>query len=469
VGRQVGDAKLQTREARRRLAVGSQPHWRSLERGRSIGYRKNSGSGAWIARLYVGNGKYLERRLGSADDTVDSDGHEVLTWAEAQKMAHEWFARTVNEDSVQTASDRMTVSQSLDAYLEWYRGHRKAFDDAKLSIEANIRPVLGATEIRRLTRTRIEAWHRNLAATPARLRTAHGDVQKFAGQAESPEATRKRKVTANRNLSILKAALNRTREEFRLSIAPVWTRAKAFRNVTMPRQRFLQQEEACRLTHACDPAFRLLVQAALLTGARYGELARLRVADYRHGKLFVQDSKSDKSRWISLTREGADFFGQLCAGRNSDELMLLKPARFENSAGERVSGWGRTHQQGPMRVACERAGIAPLGFHQLRHTYSSLSLMAGMPLLVLARNLGHADTRMVEHHYGHLLRTYEDQMIEAHAPKFGFTCNSNVIHLSKRLDAPQSRADHFVGGLTIDWDGDDSANEPPRAERGDHR
>jgi hypothetical protein len=32
--------------------------------------------------------------------------------------------------------------------------------------------------------------------------------------------------------------------------------------------------------------------------------------------------------------------------------------------------------------------------------------MNGMPLMVVAKNLGHVDTRMVEAHYGHGLRLY---------------------------------------------------------------
>jgi hypothetical protein len=38
--------------------------------------------------------------------------------------------------------------------------------------------------------------------------------------------------------------------------------------------------------------------------------------------------------------------------------------------------------------------------------------MAGAPLLVAAQVLGHADTRMVERHYGHLARGYIQQAIE---------------------------------------------------------
>jgi integrase len=37
-------------------------------------------------------------------------------------------------------------------------------------------------------------------------------------------------------------------------------------------------------------------------------------------------------------------------------------------------------------------------FHILRHTWASLAVMNGTPLLVVAKNLGHADTRVVEEH-----------------------------------------------------------------------
>jgi hypothetical protein len=63
--------------------------------------------------------------------------------------------------------------------------------------------------------------------------------------------------------------------------------------------------------------------------------------------------------------------------------------------------------------------------------------MSGMPPIVLAKNLGHKDTRMVEKHYGHLLRSYEDQMVEKHAPRFGFAEAGAVapLHATGRRQA----------------------------------
>ena len=45
--------------------------------------------------------------------------------------------------------------------------------------------------------------------------------------------------------------------------------------------------------------------------------------------------------------------------------------------------------------------------------------MGGMPMLVVARNLGHADTRMVERHYGHLREDFIDRAVKDHAPRYG--------------------------------------------------
>jgi integrase len=46
--------------------------------------------------------------------------------------------------------------------------------------------------------------------------------------------------------------------------------------------------------------------------------------------------------------------------------------------------------------------------------------MNGTPLLVVAKNLGHASTKMVEQHYGHLAPSFVADAIRAGAPKFGF-------------------------------------------------
>jgi integrase len=197
-------------------------------------------------------------------------------------------------------------------------------------------------------------------------------------------------------------------------------RLEPFKGVAAARVRYLDVSEARRLINASDPEFRPLVEAALQTGCRYGELARLTVEDFERdsGTLSIRVSKTGKSRHVILTEEGSAFFSQLTAGRAKHQMMLRRP---------NGQAWTKSLQSLPMARACERAKISPtISFHGLRHTYASLSVMAGVPLLVLARNLGHVDTKMVEGHYGHLASTYITAAIRAGAPRFGTVEPSNV-------------------------------------------
>src|SRR5262249_30811613 len=227
--------------------------------------------------------------------------------------------------------------------------------------------------------------------------------------------------SANRTWTILRAALNHAFHDGKIESDIAWRKVKPFGNVDSARIRYLTIAEAKRLINACDPEFRPLVQAALNTGARYGELTRLQVRDFNTdaGTVAVRQSKSGKPRHIVLTDEGMALLRQLTTGKSGDELILT-----------RADGgpWGQSHQWRFMDDAVKRAKIAPsISFHGLRHTWASLSVMGGMPLMVVARNLGHIDTRMVEKHYGHLAPSYVAETVRKHAPSFGFKPDKKVV------------------------------------------
>jgi integrase len=73
-----------------------------------------------------------------------------------------------------------------------------------------------------------------------------------------------------------------------------------------------------------------------------------------------------------------------------------------------------------MQLACERAEVPVMGFHQLRHSYASIAVKNGLPLQILALNLGHADSRMVERHYAHLESEYVREQIAKSTATFSF-------------------------------------------------
>ena len=224
-------------------------------------------------------------------------------------------------------------------------------------------------------------------------------------------------------LSVLKAALNRAFEEGKVPSDDAWRRVKPFRSVDAARVRYLTEDETRRLVNACARDFRPLVQAALFTGARYGELVALRAADFDEdsGTLAVRQSKSGKPRHLYLTTEGREFFALCAAGKPSNAFLLPRPDK---------APWGKSHQQRPLNEACAAARITPaVSFHILRHTYASRLVMRGAPLPVVATQLGHTDTRMVEKHYGHLAPSYVADTIRATFGELGITGKSNVTTL----------------------------------------
>ncbi len=58
--------------------------------------------------------------------------------------------------------------------------------------------------------------------------------------------------------------------------------------------------------------------------------------------------------------------------------------------------------------------------------------MRGVPLPVIARQLGHADTRMTERHYAHLAPSYIADAIRAGLPRLGIVESGNVEPLKPR-------------------------------------
>jgi integrase len=161
-----------------------------------------------------------------------------------------------------------------------------------------------------------------------------------------------------------------------------------------------------------------------LTGCRYGELAALVVEDFNvdSGTLIIRTSKSGKPRHVVLSAEGVEVFGHQCLGKTPGVLLFTK------ASGRK---WSASDQQRPLAAACIAAKIAPITFHGLRHTYASRLAMKGVPLAVIAAQLGHADIRMVEKHYGHLAPNYVADTVRAAFGSMGLVEMDNIVSLAR--------------------------------------
>lgn len=424
MARTVRDAKLESRTARSALKAAGKPYYRSIDEGLHLGYRKGVRGGKWVMRRYVGNEKYVVEAIGTADDTLDPDGAEILSFAQAQNIARTRFIEERRRAAgLPVQAGPYTVKDCIDEYITWLEDNRKSGRDTRWRAEALIFPTLGAIPCAKLSNTQIRKWRDDTAKAPVRLRVKKGKPAKFKKiNLDDPEEVRRRRASTNRVLTILKAALNRAWRDSRIPSDTAWRTVEPFEQADAARVHYLTVAEAKRLINASPEDFRKLVQVALATGCRFGELAALQVKDFHNDSctLHIRTSKSGKGRSVVLTEEGGELLIGLTAGRAGTEILLPK------AEGGR---WLKSHQTRPMADACENGKIIPAAsFHTLRHTYASLSVMNGMPLMVVARNLGHADTRMVEKHYGHLSASYVADAVRASAPRFGFT-SGNVTTL----------------------------------------
>jgi integrase len=427
MARSVRDARLETRTAREKLKPSGKPRYRAIDPGLHLGYRKGKDGGKWVMRRYVGDGAYTVETLATADDKADADGVAVLDFKQAQARIRELHVqKTRIAQGLPVEDGPYTVRKCVHEYLDWLDRNRKSARDARYRAEALIMREIGDVPCVGLIAADIRKWRDKIAEQAPRLRTGRKSMeQKYREiDEDDDEAHRRRRASANRVLTILKAALNRAWRDGKIVSDDAWRRVEPFKEADAARVRYLSLDESRRLINAAQGEFRDLVRAALATGCRFGELAALQVRDFNpdSGTIHIRASKTGKDRHVVLNDEGAALFSRLSSGRPGVELMLRK------ADGDR---WGKSNQFRPMADACERAKLEPpANFHCLRHTYASHAVMAGAPLMVVGRNLGHADTRMVEKHYGHLSASYVAEAIRAAAPRFGIKDDSKLAPLA---------------------------------------
>jgi integrase len=437
---------LDTRNKRLALPLGKRC-METLAEGCYLLYKRprNGSSGKWIARRYdKATRAFRQEALGTADDLLDADGLTVFAFDQAQKMAQALFEAWARESVLAAGGDvplrgPYTVADAWSDYISDATARNvKGVKIMQQTFEVHIRPALGDVEVEKLTLQRVRAWHLALAQQgrilTGRARRPGEDLVR-ADLPTDEDGLRARKDTANRILTNLKAALNFAAQAHGVGRGTDWRLVKPFRGTTKARVRFLSVQEQQRLVNAAAPEFRALVQGALFTGARYGELTRVMVKDFNPdaGTVFIEFGKAHQGgyrpRHVILTPEAWEWFRSFTAGRPGNELLFQRGKvnrRGRAEALEGFGGWAPYDEVHQMELACKAGGVEPLTFYELRHTYASGLVNRGVELAFVAKQLGHANTRMVEKHYGHLCPSALAESIRKKAPVLGIGTGANV-------------------------------------------
>jgi len=296
---------LDTAAKRIRLKPRREPYWHKIAKGRYLGYRRTQGGGGtWIARTRGDDDKQKYHALGGD-----------LNFDEALKVGMHWMGHAGH-----TEDHLYTLKQAIDDYVRHLEINNigRASSDTKQRLEKHLPNHLLKTKLSRLTTAKLNRWRDNMVKT-------EGD----------DDSIRKSKDSVNRVLSMLKAALNLAFRNGLVATDTEWRRVSAFRNVTTNRRLFLSDKQVTKLLEATSGEFHDLIKAAVLTGARYGELAKARVKYFDLKQGTIELIGKTGHRVCFLSDDAVKFFKSISKNRLPEAFLLVKDDGVP---------WGRAHQ-----------------------------------------------------------------------------------------------------------------------------
>lgn len=406
---------------RKKLPPRHAPYYYVFRECYALGYYKpRPNVGMWKWKVTFSENCQRERVFANADDEQDANGIDILTFTQALKEA-EALCRKVSKFNLRSPENHVgprtemiicpcgpvyTVGHALAEFLDWARkfGAKQTFKSALTVTNRFVVPCMATIPIDDLTPQHFYDMMYNIEATPidtvSRRKGRMIDPEKL-----DPEARRRRRVSANNVLAVVRGALNKAWEEGKIADDRAWRCVRSYRGVQKPRADILTRKECILLLKQCKSDFQQLVLGALYTGCRITELLNMRAEDVSSERMavFVRPIKTYRSRSVAVPEEGYKFFRSLTRGKGRSNPLFIR------SSGK---PWvGRLHCE-ELQVAMERAGLPrEFVFHSLRHTYASLRLQEGVSPLAVARQLGHKGIRTVMEIYAHCADDFIDREI----------------------------------------------------------
>jgi integrase len=261
-------------------------------------------------------------------------------------------------------------------YLQYYRANRqpKSVERHEMAYQA-LKPTFAGKRLADITPFMIERYKQ---------------TRKAQGRSE---------VTINRELAFLKNLFTQAITWGKVTENPV-KQVRLFREDNA-RTRFLTEEEEARLLAHCNPHLKPLVITALHTGFRKSELLSLRWAnvDFRHRLIKVEAAytKTHEARSVPMTET---------------LTATLKSLKMSAADGSTDSVFGYRNVTKSFVRAVKRAGIVDFTFHDLRHTFASRLVMAGVDLATVKELMGHKHITMTLR-YTHLAPGHKRSAIAA--------------------------------------------------------
>lgn len=320
--------------------------------------KKRSGKIYWV-EYYDHEGKRCRERIGPSREAAEARLAEIKKLKAEKRFIPKKFEGT------------LTLAEFWEKhYMPYCRRHNSpSWIRRKEEVwRLYIKPFFGQSRMRDITPAKIEAYKR----------------MRLDGGAKGP--------TINRELAILKNAYSLAEKWGFVEGNPV-KKVKFFEE-NRDRWYFMTKEEAKRFLDQCPPETRPIFEFLLATGLRLSNVLNLRwdQIDLRHRTLRIEASSTKGKRELILPL-------------STWTLNILKriPRHIRSPyVFCRPDGKPYKDLYDGFKAALKRAGLpTTIRIHDLRHTFASWAIQAGVDIKTLKDLLGHATLEMVLR-YAHL-------------------------------------------------------------------
>jgi integrase len=342
----------------------------------------------WYARYRLPDGRQVKRRIGPAWTTRGRPGEGFYTRRTAKAWLDEVLAEARRGELPGMVRTGATFADAVAEYMRWLEQDRARKPTTLRGYESIIRahllPAFGERRLEDITVDEVEAWSAQLAAR---------------GLANS---------TRLRILTCLFGVMKRAKHVWKLPSNPIADVEKPVQSDAAIELEVFSPEEIHALVRAAESEQDAAIfLTAAFTGLRLGELVALRwrsvdftrrtmrvVASYSERSLSTP--KSGRARSVPMAPLVAEALARLVNRGDDgqeDDLVFLAPSA------EYLDGSALYRRY---KLALRRAGLRPLRFHDLRHTFGTQVISnPAVSILQLKAWMGHQDidTTMKYLHY----------------------------------------------------------------------
>ncbi|MCM1008070.1 MAG: site-specific integrase [Ruminococcus flavefaciens] len=353
------------------------------------------------------NGEIISYRI-RVSRGYDSSGKKLkpyeMTWKPSQSMTPKQIEKELNRQAVTfeencrsgkiSSNQNIKLSDFCKIYLEIKKDvlAPRTFEYYSNLIDSLIITLLGHIKLSELKPAHIQQF-----------------VQYLQNDISKPSA-----ATVKRKLAVLQSILKQAVKLDIISLNPANSEKLTLPKTIAPKIEIFTKQEAAEMLRCLEQEslqFQVIVQLAIMTGARLGEIVALKFSDvdYRTNKITIERSayklagqptatkapKDNDIRTVTVNSYCVELIKLLRAEKQREALRL---GSLWNNEGWMFTQWNGDimYPQTPSKQFCkflEKNGLNHRKFHALRHTSATLLLYGGVNIKQVQERLGHGDLK----------------------------------------------------------------------------